>query len=115
MDAATINATTFTVTGPGTTAVSGSVTYSGNAATFTPAALLAGSTLYTATITTGAKDPTGNALAANDIWTFTTAATPTVTSTVPASGATNVPLNQKITATFNTLMTASTVTAAGTF
>jgi ketosteroid isomerase-like protein len=115
MDAATINATTFTVTGPGATAVTGSVTYSGNTATFTPAASLAGSTLYTATITTGAKDPTGAPLAANVVWTFTTAPTPAVTGTVPASGATNIPLNQKITATFNTPMTASTITAAGTF
>jgi ketosteroid isomerase-like protein len=115
MDAATINATTFTVKGPGATAVAGAVTYAGNTATFTPTALLAGSTLYTATITTGAKDPTGAPLAADVVWTFTTAPTPAVTATVPASGATNVPLNQKITATFNTPMTASTITAAGTF
>jgi ketosteroid isomerase-like protein len=115
MDAATITTTTFTLTGPGATAVTGAVSYAGNTATFTPAALLAGSTLYTATITTGAKDPTGNALAANHVWTFTTAATPAVTSTVPANGATNVPLNQKVTATFNTPMSASTITAAGTF
>ena len=103
------------MTGPGATAVAGSVTFAGNTATFTPAALLAGSTLYTATITTGAKDPTGAPLAANVVWTFTTAPTPAVTATVTASGATNVPLNQKITATFNTPMTASTITAAGTF
>ena len=115
MDAATITATTFTLTGPGATAVTGSVSYAGNTATFTPAALLAGSTLYTATITTGAKDPTGNALAANHVWSFTTAATPAVTSTVPANGATNVPLNQKIAATFNLPMSAPTITAAGTF
>jgi ketosteroid isomerase-like protein len=115
MDATTITTSTFTLAGPGATAVTGAVSYAGNTATFTPAALLAGSTLYTATINTGAKDPTGNALAANHVWTFTTAATPAVTSTVPANGATNVPLNQKITATFNTPMSASTITAAGTF
>ena len=33
------------------------------------------STEYTATITTGAKDLAGNALAANKVWTFTTGAT----------------------------------------
>ncbi|GAC1670115.1 MAG: hypothetical protein PVS2B2_00390 [Candidatus Acidiferrum sp.] len=115
MNASTINTTTFTVTGPGATAVTGSVNYFGNTATFTPAVLLATATLYTATITTGAKDSTGSALAANFIWTFTTAPPPTVTATVPASGATSVPLNQKITATFSTPMTASTITAAGTF
>ncbi len=38
-----------------------------------------------------------------------------MTATVPARGATNVPLNQKIAATFNTPMNASTITATGTF
>jgi ketosteroid isomerase-like protein len=115
MDATTLTATTFTLTGPGATAVTGNVSYAGNTATFTPAALLASSTLYTATVTTGAKDATGAPLAANVVWTFTTAPNPAVTSTVPSSGATNVPLNQKVAATFNSPMTASTITAAGTF
>jgi hypothetical protein len=115
MDATTITTTTFTLAGPGATAVTGAVSYAGNTATFSPAAALAVSTLYTATITTGAKDPTGAPLAANHIWTFTTAPPPAVTATDPANGATNVPLNQKVSATFNTPMTASTITAAGTF
>jgi hypothetical protein len=108
MTPSTINSTTFTLTGPGTTAVTGVVTYnpSGSAATFTPAASLAYSTLYTATITTGAKGLTGVPLSSNYVWTFTTAATPsatapTVTSTVPANLATNVPLNQIVSATFS--------------
>ena len=71
--------------------------------------------MYTATITTGAKDATGAALAANFVWTFSTAPPPAVTATVPARGATNVPLNQKIAATFNTSMNASTITATGAF
>src|SRR5439155_23519643 len=37
---------------------------------------LAPNALYTATITTGARDLAGNALAANFVWSFTTAATP---------------------------------------
>ncbi|MGC2389332.1 MAG: Ig-like domain-containing protein, partial [Candidatus Acidiferrum sp.] len=115
MEASTINTTTFTLTGPGATPVTGAVNYSGTAATFTPAAHLAPSTLYTATITTGATDTTGAPLAANFVWTFTTAPPPAVTSTVPPSAATDVPLNQKVAATFNTPMTASTITAAGTF
>lgn len=115
MDATTINTANFKLMGPGLTPVTGSVNFAGTTATFTPGALLAGSTVYTATITTGAKDPTGAALAANVVWTFTTAPTPAVTSTIPANGATNVPLNQKVTATFNTPMTASTITAAQTF
>jgi ketosteroid isomerase-like protein len=115
MDATTITTSTFTLMGPGATAVAGSVNYAGSTATFTPAAALKGATLYTATITTGAKDPTGAPLAANFVWTFTTAPTPAVTFTVPSSGATNVPLNQKVAATFNTPMTPSTINAAGTF
>jgi len=115
MEASTINTTTFTLTGPGATPVTGAVSYSGTTATFTPAAHLALSTLYTATITTGATDTTGAPLAANYVWTFTTAPPPAVTSTVPASAATDVPLNQKVAAIFNTPMTASTITAAGTF
>jgi ketosteroid isomerase-like protein len=115
MEATTINPATFTLTGPGATAVTGSVNYVGNIATFTPVAVLASSTLFTATITTGAKDATGAAMAANFVWTFTTAASPAVTATVPARGATNVPLNQKLAATFNTSMNASTITATGTF
>jgi hypothetical protein len=115
MDANTINTTTFTLAGPGATAVPGGVTYLGNTATFTPGSPLATSTLYTATITTGAKDPSGTALAANNVWTFNTGTMTAVTSTVPVSGAPNVPVIQKINATFNAPMAASTITAAGTF
>src|ERR1700687_1428348 len=57
MNAATINTTTFTVAGPGGIGITGGVAYSGTTATFTPAAALAASTVYTATITTGAQDP----------------------------------------------------------
>ena len=74
MAPATINSMTFTLTGPGATAVAGAVTYSGSTATFTPTASLAALTLYTATITTGATDPGGNPLQANFVWTFTTGA-----------------------------------------
>jgi hypothetical protein len=114
MNASTISTTTFTLAGPGATAVAGGVMYVGNTATFTPGAPLAPATLYTATITSGATDTSGTALVTT-VWTFTTSGSPAVTSTAPASGAINVPLVQKITATFNTPMTASTITAAGTF
>ena len=76
MDPATINTTTFTLTGP-SGSVSGAVSYiaATNVATFTPASPpgLAVTTTYTATITTGASDTFGNHLAANFVWTFTTA------------------------------------------
>ncbi|MGD1106882.1 MAG: Ig-like domain-containing protein, partial [Terracidiphilus sp.] len=73
-----ITGTTFTLTGPGNTAVSGSITYNTgtSTATFTPNAALAYSTSYTATITTGATSSAGAALASNYVWTFTTGASP---------------------------------------
>jgi len=109
----TISGATFTVTGPGGTAVSGNVTYSGLVATFTPAASLANSAVYTATITTGAADLAGQPLPANYVWTFTTITpVPVVTATVPANGATNVPVGQVLSATFNEAMTPATIGAA---
>jgi hypothetical protein len=115
MNDATIGAATFTVTGPGNTLLTGTFTFSGDTATFTPAAPLANDTLFTAAITTGATNTTGQALAANHMWTFTTGPPPKVTSTNPASAATNVPVNQKITATFDEPMTPASITATGTF
>jgi len=121
MDSTTIitPATTFTLTGPGTTPVSGTVSYaaSGTAAIFTPAGDLATNTVFTATITTGAKDSAGNALASNFTWTFTTGTSidttaPTVTSTVPTSGATGVAINGNVTATFDEAMNPATITSS---
>src|SRR4029077_1070777 len=109
MNPATINGTTFTVTGPGATPVAGTVTYAGSTATFTPSASLANSSLFTATITTGAKDPAGAALAANFVGTFATAAPPTVLSTVPVNGATGVAVNTLVTATFSEAMNPATI------
>ena len=75
MNAATITSSTFTLTGPGGAAVTGTVTYSSSSsmATFTPASALSYGTAYTATITTGAMDTAGAALAVNYVWTFSTA------------------------------------------
>jgi hypothetical protein len=86
MDSATLTTTTFTLTGPGLTAVTGVVSYAGTTATFNPAANLLGSTLYTATITTGAEDVAGNALAANHSWTFTTVEAPAMGPSVVLLG-----------------------------
>ena len=72
MDPATLTETTFTLTGPDATPVSGTVISAGATATFTPVGDLARNTTYTATITTGAKDLAGNALASNYIWDFQT-------------------------------------------
>ncbi|ADV82048.1 Ig-like domain-containing protein [Terriglobus saanensis] len=119
MDPSTITAASFTVTGPGTTPVAGSVTYAavGNTATFTPTVNLVPGTLFTGTITTVASDLAGNTLAVNYVWTFTTGAAPdttppTITQTNPVSGATGVALTQTISATFSEAMDPLTITTA---
>lgn len=119
MNPATINGTTFSLTGPGATAVTGLVAYAavGNTLTFTPTANLAPSTLFTATITTGAQDLAGIGLASNYVWTFTTgtaiaATAPEIVSTVPANAAINVALNQAVSATFTEAMNPLTITTA---
>jgi len=76
MDPATITSGSFIVQ-MGDTPVTGTVTCSGKSATFTPASLLPGNTLLTATITTAAKDAAGVALASPRVWTFMTTPTPT--------------------------------------
>ncbi len=118
MDAATINTTTFTVTA-GNQPVGGTVSYIGQTATFRPSSNLSANTIYTATITTGAADLAGNAMASSFAWTFTAAAdpdttAPTVTSNDPANAATGVALNKRITATFSEAMDPLTITT-GTF
>ena len=112
MDPLTINATTFTIK-QGTTAVAGIVTYSGTTAYFTPTLPLAINTIYTATITTGAKNTAGTPLASNYVWTFTTGAlsAPTVISTDPVNNATGVVLNKVISATFSEAMNPLTINA----
>jgi hypothetical protein len=71
MDPATITTATFTVSA-GSTYISGTVSYSGTTATFTPSRPLAYDTTYTATITAGARDLAGNAMPSSYVWTFFT-------------------------------------------
>ena len=118
MNATTINTTNFTLK-QGSTAVAGTVAYSGTTATFTPSSVLAANMVYTGTITTGAKDVAGNAIASAYTWSFTTAAAvvtdvtpPTVLTIVPASGATSIAVNSNVTATFSEAMNASTISAS---
>ncbi|MGC2398139.1 MAG: Ig-like domain-containing protein [Acidobacteriaceae bacterium] len=113
MNPATINATTFTLTGPGTTPVTGAVTYAGSTATFAPASALVLNTVYTATITTGVQDTFGNALASKFAWSFTTSVTacapPTVISKAPPIGSSGICPNTLVTATFTEAMQPSTI------
>src|ERR1035438_2975829 len=113
MSPGTITSSSFTVTAAGGAAVAGAVTYSGSVATFTPAAPLAYSSIYTATITTGATNLGGTHLLNNYVWTFTTITPPpAVIATVPANGATSVPIGQVLSATFSEAMNAATISGS---
>jgi methionine-rich copper-binding protein CopC len=119
LDTTTINTTTFELRDAANGLVSAVVTYNTTTrvATLNPTPTLTQGAVYTATIRGGGIDPrvkdlAGNALAANVTWSFTIApdiTPPTVTSTSPASGATNVSRTANITATFSEAMNPTTI------
>jgi len=115
MDPATLNPATFTLK-QGAAVISGTVSYSGVTAIFAPANTLLSGTVYSATITTGARNLAGNALAGNYAWSFTTGSAldtmkPAVTGTTPANAAASVPIGSKLSATFSETMDPATITA----
>ncbi|WP_248763456.1 Ig-like domain-containing protein [Pseudarthrobacter sp. SSS035] len=123
IDASTVTATTFTLTGP-TGTVQAAYSSTGNVATLNPTANLAAGTTgtpYTATIKggpAGVRDLAGNPLATDRTWTFTTApagggdtTAPTVTATSPTANETGVAVTADVTGTFSEAIDASTVTA----
>jgi hypothetical protein len=73
MDSTSINETTF-ILSKGTTPVLGTVSYEKNVATLRPIADLEMNSVFTATITTEARDVAGNPLGSSRSWTFTTTA-----------------------------------------
>jgi len=106
---------TFQLTGPGNILVSGVAGVHGLEALFTPNAPLLNNTSYTATVTTGVMDLDGSALSRRKVWSFTTGAAPdltppTVLSTTPAPGVTNVPVTSTVTALFSEALAPATVT-----
>jgi hypothetical protein len=129
MAPATIKSATFILAQSGIP-VAGAVgspgyTVGSRIADFKPSADLTPGLVYTATITTGATDLAGNALAGisatplvanNHVWTFTAVsavtAAPTIIFTNPASGVINVPTNATVNATFSEAMDPSTISAA---
>jgi thiamine monophosphate synthase len=120
MDQTTINATNVKLSVTSSSAaVAGTVTYNAatNTATFTPSSPLSNNTKYTLTVTTGVKDPAGNALAAQSTSTFTTVAdttAPTILSTSPANNATNVVVTAPVTVTFSEAMDSTTIISPAT-
>ena len=110
MNPLTINSGTFTVK-QGDTPIDGTITYSGSTAFFLPASELSSGTTYTATITSGAKNPAGIALAEDYVWTFSTGSvvSPTVIYTDPENNASGVVLNKIVAATFSMPMNPLTI------
>jgi hypothetical protein len=108
MNQSTITSATVTLM-QGSTPVTGVVACSSATATFIPASNLNPGMVYTGTITIGAENVDGTAMASNKTFSFTTGAetndlVPTIVSTDPASNATGVVLNKIITVTFNEMM-----------
>ncbi len=117
MDASTITPSTFVLKKNGTgSPLAASITYSGGTliATLDPSADLEGGTTYQASLLPAIKGQNGENLAgAPVVWSFTTiAGAPALTTKVPASGATNVPVGQSVSATFDQDMDAATITSA---
>ena len=114
LDPVSVNATTFTVTGPGSTPVTAaSVTLdapTGSIATFTPLAVLTNGVIYTATIKGGAsgmKDLAvpANMMLADFVWTFTGG---------PATGACLAPIALGSASTFGNFGGSAGMTNSGT-
>ena len=113
MVASTINETTF-ILKKGSNLVLGNVSYTGMTATFSPTNVLDANTVYTATMKRNVKDPMGNIMIKDTTWSFNTGAIPTVVLTNPVEGASDVALNQVITADFSTAMSTASIDG-GTF
>ena len=119
MTAATLSATSFTLTCPGTSPVAASVAYADatRTATLTPTTVLPNGSLCQASISTAAKDSTGIAMENAFVWRFMTApladtTRPTVVLTVPTPAGTGVPTNTRITASFSEDMAAASLSGS---
>jgi len=117
MNPDSLTTATITLTGGAFGSVAGTLHYDAatHVATFMPQAPLAYATTYTARVTTGVRDATGEALPAATTLTFTTTAdmappSPVVLS--PSDGAVNVPRNQVLAVGWDRELLASTLNAA---
>ncbi|MGZ5246825.1 MAG: ice-binding family protein [Flavitalea sp.] len=116
MNFSTINTSTFTIT-DGTSNVPGVITHSGMEVIFTPSDDFLPNTTYTAKIVAGVKDPAGNAMIEDYVWTFKTGAAPdiiipSVVSVAPSNGELGVSLKTSVTAIFSEIMDSSTINAS---
>jgi hypothetical protein len=116
IDTSSLNTSAFTITGP-SGLVTGTVSYNAatNSAVFTPTVNLAYAATYTANVTTGVKNLSGNPLASNYSWNFTTASnsggvTPPTTTTTPAP---SIITSSLLSATVGTAYAQSVVASGG--
>jgi len=103
----------------GSVSVAGSVSYDvlTRTAIFTPTASLSPSKEYTAAVGVGVKDLSGNALATEASWSFTTGMVadttkPAVVSTFPGNSATGIDIDEAVSAVFSEMMNQATFVAA---
>ncbi|SMO71235.1 Ig-like domain-containing protein [Gracilimonas mengyeensis] len=95
--------------------VSGTISYNEETQTvnFTPDSPLATGTNYTGTVDNTVEDPLGNQMLEEYVWNFTTETpdpgTPIIVSTTPGNGDTGIALNTEVSADFNMMMDASTI------
>jgi hypothetical protein len=90
IDASTVTTATFTVM-QNSVFISGTVSFSGMTAVFTPSENLSLNETYTATITTGIRDLANNSMLSNFVWSFSTSPLTQHTVTLasnPANGGT---------------------------
>lgn len=121
IDTNTINQTSFAVM-ISSLLIEGQFVFSKSLAgvIFTPNEPLEYNSIYRVTLSTDITDLAGNSLAEEHVWTFTTqtdpaTTPPTIVSTNPAAGATNVSADQPVTATFSKTMNPATLTDASFF
>lgn len=113
MNSATLNNSSYSLK-QGSTAVAGTVSFSGTSATFNPTSDLDAGKLYTVAINTEAKNINGIGLATDFSFSFTTGNTidiilPTVLTADPIANATGVARNKQVSIGFSEAMDASTI------
>lgn len=111
VDPSTVTASTFRLN-DGVQNISGTVDATGTMASFAPTAPLTFDTEYTATLTSGVADLSGNNLDPDFVWSFTVEPPrPEVSSTQPINGATEIAVDATISATFNKTINGGTLDA----
>jgi hypothetical protein len=111
----TVSISTFILNDAGNNSVTGSVVCNGTSASFTPVGYLTPNTIYTATITNGVTDLSGNHLNGYYSWSFTTSSStdvtpPTVVSSDPSPNAFEINVSGILAVTFSEPIDPATIT-----